>query len=144
MRVMLDTNVLISGMAFHGPERRLLDAILRNDHVLVLCQQTEIETETVLLRKFSASERFLENFLRLFRVERVSLPSRVDIEQARALIRDSKDAPILAAAIIAQPDIFVTGDKDFHTPEVKKLIPVQTASQALRSLKERDKEGSDG
>ena len=25
MRVMLDTNILISGMVFHGPERRLLE-----------------------------------------------------------------------------------------------------------------------
>lgn len=62
-----------------------------------------------------------------------------EIEQARSFIRDPKDAPILAAAITARPDMFVTGDKDFHTPEVKKLIPVQTTSQALRSLKERDK-----
>lgn len=134
MRVMLDTNVLVSGMVFHGPERRLLDTILKNDHVLVLCEQTEREAEMVLLRKFSVSERFLQNFLRLFRVERVSLPSQAAIEEARSLIRDPKDAPILAAAIIARPDLFVTGDKDFHTPEVKKLIPVQTTSRIIDSL----------
>lgn len=134
MKVMLDTNVLISGMVFHGPERRLLDTILKNDHVLVLCEQAEREAETVLLRKFSVSERFLQNFLRLFRVERVSLPSLAEIERVRGLIRDPKDAPILAAAIIARPDLFVTGDKDSHTPEIKKLIPVQTTSQALGSI----------
>lgn len=27
MRIMLDTNILISGMVFRGPERRLLDTI---------------------------------------------------------------------------------------------------------------------
>lgn len=134
MRVMLDANVLLSGMVFHGPERRLLDTILKNDHVLVLCEQTETEAEMVLLRKFSVSKRFLKNFLRLFQIERLSLPSWTEIEKARSLIRDPKDAPILAAAIIARPDLFVTGDKDFHTPEVKKLIPVQTTSQALGSL----------
>ncbi len=134
MRVMLDTNVLISGMVFQGPERRLLESILKNDHVLVLCEQTETEAQMVLLRKFSISERFLKNFLQLFRLERVPLPSRAEIEKARSLIRDPKDAPILAAAITARPDLFVTGDKDFHTPEVKKLIPVQTTSQALASL----------
>lgn len=134
MRVMLDTNVLISGMVFQGPERRLLESILKNDHVLVLCEQTETEAEMVLLRKFSISERFLKNFLQLFRLERVPLPLRADIEKACGLIRDPNDAPILAAAITARPDVFVTGDKDFHTPEVKKLIPVQTASQALNSL----------
>ncbi|NPV30209.1 MAG: PIN domain-containing protein [Firmicutes bacterium] len=71
MRVMLDTNVLISGMVFQGLERRLLESILKNDHVLVLCEQTETEAEMVLLRKFSISERFLKNFLQLFRIERL-------------------------------------------------------------------------
>lgn len=88
----------------------------------------------VLLRKFSVSKRFLKNFLRLFQVERLSLPSQAEIEKARSPIRDPKDAPILAAAIIARPDLFVTGNKDFHASEVKKLIPVQTTSQALCSL----------
>lgn len=134
MRVMVDTNVLISGMVFHGPERRLLDTIRKSDHVLVLCEQTEREAETVLLSKFSVSESFLQNFLRLFRVERVSLPSRAEIEKFCSLIRDPKDAPILAAAVTARPDLFVTGDKDFHTAEVKALIPVQTCSRALNSL----------
>lgn len=134
MRVMLDTNVLISGMVFHGPERRLLETILKNGHVLVLCEQIETEAEMVLLRKFSVPERFLQKFLGMFPVEQISLPSRAEIEKARSLIRDPKDAPILAAAITARPDLFVTGDKDFPTPEVKKLIPVQTTSQALNTL----------
>ncbi len=134
MRVMLDTNVLVSGMVFQGPERQLLETILKNDHALVLCKQTETEAKMVLLRKFSVSKKFFKNSLRPFRLERVPLPSRAEIERACGFMRDPKDAPILAAAITARPDLFVTGDKDFHTPEVKKLIPVQTTSQALNSL----------
>lgn len=111
-----------------------METILKNDHVLVLCEQTETEAEMVLLRKFSVSERFFKNFLRLFRLEQVPLPSRMEIEKAHNLIRDPKDTPILVAAMIAKPDLFVTGDKDFHTPEVKKLIPVQTTSQTLNSF----------
>lgn len=87
-----------------------------------------------LLRKFSISERFLKNFLQLFRLERVPQPSRVEVEKAHKLIRDPKDAPIPAAAMMAGRDLFVTGDKDFHTPEVKTLTPVLTTSQALESL----------
>lgn len=34
-------------------------------------------------------------------------------------IRDRKDYPILASAIIAEVDIFVTGDKDFFALEVE-------------------------
>ncbi|MDK2888814.1 hypothetical protein G7K71_07830 [Desulfofundulus sp. TPOSR] len=46
MRVMLDTNVLISGMVFSGPERRLLE-VIREDHVLVVDDFLLAETREV-------------------------------------------------------------------------------------------------
>ncbi|HSW09757.1 MAG TPA: hypothetical protein VLK32_02515 [Bacillota bacterium] len=35
MRVMVDTNILISGMVFDGSERRLLD-VIRKRHIVVV------------------------------------------------------------------------------------------------------------
>jgi predicted nucleic acid-binding protein len=70
----------------------------------------------------------------MFCIEWIPIPSLTETEKFRTLIRDPKDIPILAAAVSAKPDLFVTDDKDFHTPEVKKLIPVYTATQALNSL----------
>ena len=70
----------------------------------------------------------------MFSIEWIPISSSIETEKLKTLIRDPKDIPILAAAVSAKPDLFVTGDKDFHTPEVKKLIPVYTATQALNSL----------
>ncbi len=73
MRVMLDTNALISGMVFRGPERLLLEAICKS-HTLVVTDYLLAEATEVLVRKFPGRERLLDELLRLFRVERIPLP----------------------------------------------------------------------
>jgi uncharacterized protein len=50
------------------------------------------------------------------------------IEKAKLLIRDPKDAIILASVIDAKPDIFVSGDLDFHTLDVRALINVMNTT----------------
>jgi predicted nucleic acid-binding protein len=35
-------------------------------------------------------------------------------------IRDKKDYPILASAIIADVDVFITGDKDFSAVDIER------------------------
>ncbi|MEW6547650.1 MAG: PIN domain-containing protein [Bacillota bacterium] len=59
MRVMLDTNVLISGMVFRGPERRLLE-VIRTSHTLVVNDYLLVEATEVLARKFPGREGLLD------------------------------------------------------------------------------------
>jgi len=49
-------------------------------------------------------------------------------------IRDQKDLPILVSAMVAQPDIIVTGDLDFHTPEIQEHFTVMTPGDFLRTF----------
>jgi predicted nucleic acid-binding protein len=49
-------------------------------------------------------------------------------------IRDEKDIPILVSIVIAEPDILITGDKDFHTDEIKEYISVYTPSDFFRDF----------
>lgn len=49
-------------------------------------------------------------------------------------IRDPADLPILASAMLAQPDILVTGDNDFHTPEIQEYFTVLTPADFLKSF----------
>ncbi len=49
-------------------------------------------------------------------------------------IRDSEDLPILISAIIAKSDIFVTGDKDFHTEEIQESLYVCTPADFLSNF----------
>jgi predicted nucleic acid-binding protein len=49
-------------------------------------------------------------------------------------IRDIADLPILVSVMVAQPDIVVTGDHDFHTPEILEHFTVLSPSDFLRSF----------
>lgn len=55
-------------------------------------------------------------------------------------IRDEKDIPILVSAAIAQPDILVTGDRDFHTPEIQAHFVVYTPADFLRAFYQLDQD----
>jgi len=52
MRIMLDTKVIVSGLAFAGNERELLNAIYYNNATLILSEYVVLETKAVLNRKF--------------------------------------------------------------------------------------------
>jgi len=135
MRVMLDTNVLISGMVFRGPERRLLE-VIRRSHTLVVTDYLLAEAREVLARKFPGREGLLDALLQSFRVERLPLPPIGKVREASHHLRDPKDAAVLASALQACPEVFVSGDKDLHTPEVLALIRVCSTKQALALLEQ--------
>lgn len=46
--------------------------------------------------------------------------------------RNEKDLAILVSAIIAHPDMLVTGDYDFHTNEIREYFAVYTPAEFLQ------------
>lgn len=134
MRIMLDTNILISGMVFRGPERRLLEVIHQHRLTLVINSYIVEETKEVLRRKFPAHVLAFDKLLSLLNVEYIPMPSPASLAKVRPIIRDPKDAVILASAIEARPDIFVSSDLDLHTPEVGSFIEVMTTTEVLKHL----------
>jgi len=53
-------------------------------------------------------------------------------------IRVKKDTSILVSAILAEPDIMISGDKDFHTQEIREYFTVYTPADFLRDLDHRN------
>lgn len=49
-------------------------------------------------------------------------------------IRDSDDLPILVSALIAEPDMLVTGDQDFFTAEIREYLVVYSPTDFLRNF----------
>ena len=118
MRVMVDTNVLVSAIVF--PNARM-DAVIYKaavDHELVLSSYILDELLDVTRRKFPSKVADVETFLTRLPYELVYTPP----EQKAGLfaIRDADDYPVLYSAIIAGIDIFVTGDDDFAAVEIEK------------------------
>lgn len=107
MRVFFDTNVLISGLMGHGLCHDLLDRCLIG-HTVLLGAPVREELRRVLVSKFRVpADLWDELDLRLREFEQAP-PATVPLNVS---ISDPDDAPILACAVVAKADAFVTGDK---------------------------------
>lgn len=108
MRILIDTNILISAILF--PKSLIAKTLLyiTDNHSIVFCDQNISELREVLRRKKPDKLPDAEVLLAEFSYELI--PAAYHAEK---LIRDAKDQPILNAAIIADVDVILTGDKGF-------------------------------
>ncbi len=126
MRVMIDTNVLISALLFPKSRvSRVLEGIA-SGHTLVLASFVVEELRAVVERKFPAKVSTVERMLDRMSYEWACTLRQ--IEPGMFEIRDAKDYPVLYTAMTNGVDILVTGDKDFA--EVRVDMPrIMTPSQ---------------
>lgn len=114
MRVLIDTNVLISAAlsATGTPFQAYIKAASYPNRGLI-CEQNVDEMKRIFYKKFPNRLAALDKFLSvaLMTLELVLIPT--DESDFEKQIRDVKDRPILRAAIDAKADILLTGDKDF-------------------------------
>ena len=112
MRVMLDTNILISALLFPSERMNLLISKIIAEHRLVLSSYVVDELLEVIARKFSRKIRTVELLLHRLPYEFVSTPE--EPERGLFEIRDEDDYPVLYSAVTADVDVLVTGDRDFE------------------------------
>ena len=110
MRLLLDTNVLVSAVLFGGLPEGLVEQAFRGEYELVTNEAVLDEFEEVLRESFAR-------------------PPLV----ARALREELASIP-LAAALGGHADAIVTGDKDLLDLGAYEGMPVLTTRQALAKL----------
>ena len=115
MRVMLDTNILVSMIIFPG--KMFLDMMenIIKHHKLVLSSYVLEELSDVVVRKFPKREKAFKKFLAAIPYEKFITPQDMDLSLFE--IRDAMDYPVLYSAIVAKTDVLITGDKDILTVE---------------------------
>lgn len=123
MRVLIDTNVLISAaLSANGvPYQAYVKAVTYPNHGLI-CEQNVDEMKRIFNKKFPNRLAALDRFLSvaLLTMELVPIPTDEDIAELQ--IRDVKDRPILRAAMKAGADVLLTGDKDFLESGLEKPV----------------------
>jgi putative PIN family toxin of toxin-antitoxin system len=119
MRIMLDTNILISTFVFQSATMHKLIDLITDGHTIVLPSYAIEELKIVVKRKFPAKYMFLDEFLRELPFELAYTPDIINADNY-PYIRDQKDLPILVSAINEDVDILITGDKDFSDIEIEK------------------------
>lgn len=128
MKIMIDTNVIISAILFpKGKAAQAFQKAVSVPYEPIVCDYIVDELRRKFTEKFPEDKEQLNEFLNgMFKsVEVVTTPKgRVGAEEK---IRDVKDRPILRAALHEDVELFVTGDKDFLESAVKKPKIISTS-----------------
>lgn len=128
MRVLIDTNVLISAAlsASGTPFRAYVKAASYPNHGLI-CEQNVDEMKRIFNKKFPNRLASLDRFLSVALMTLELVPIPTDEHSLETQIRDVNDRPILRAAIKANADILLTGDKDFLESGLENPIIITPA-----------------
>jgi putative PIN family toxin of toxin-antitoxin system len=118
MRLVLDTNVLVSGLLYPGgPPSRLVKAWRAGAFDLVISdfvidELTRIWTH--LASRLKASPNDLADFIDTIglRAELLRIDATMLAQASTAGLRDPDDLPVLALLIGSGADYLITGDKD--------------------------------
>lgn len=118
MRVMIDTNILISVLLFPSRQMNALIYKITTEHQLVLSSYVVDELLNVVRRKFKDKLEAADLLLSQLPYELVYTPAQP--KPGLFEIRDERDYPVLYSAITGDVDVFVTGDKDFDELELER------------------------
>lgn len=118
MRIMVDTNVLISLLVLSSKKMNRMMECIFMDHQLVLSSYIVEELKDVVRRKFAGKVGAVDTLLAKMNYEYVYTPDILD--ETLFEIRDVKDYPVLYTAMLEDVDILVTGDNDFRDVDVEK------------------------
>ena len=135
MRVVLDTNTVISGLISpNGPPRHLLDGARQQRFTWFTSAALLAELLDVLSRnKFSkrlsqAGLTAMGIVAELQAIAQIAVPATV----LRVIEQDPDDDQVIACAVAAQADIIVSGDKHLHNlGEYYQGIRIATAARAV-------------
>ena len=119
MRIMIDSNIIFSAALYRkGEIAFLLEEILRRFQVCI-CDFSIEELQIVMQKKFPSRIDEMEDFLNELTYEFIYTPKKINVKNM-PYVRDKKDYPILAAAIAADVDVLLSGDKDLLTVDIDR------------------------
>ena len=111
MRVLLDTNVIVSAVTTRGLCADVFRAVLAA-HELVTCAQVLQEVRRILGMKFDVPEQLIAEYLELIGQDAI-VAEPEDLPDLP--IQDRDDVAIVAAAIGAKAEVLVTGDHELQS-----------------------------
>jgi putative PIN family toxin of toxin-antitoxin system len=137
MRLVLDTNVVMSGLLWRGKPYQLLQAIRRQHPGLqiysspvLLEELTEVISRPAFIKQLALIGKTAPEVLADY-LEVVELVEPLEVP---AIVRDPDDDHVLACATTAQADLIVSGDKDLLDLHQYQGIPILTPAEALQRI----------
>jgi len=132
MKLVLDTNILVSAFFWGGNPRKVLERSIEGLDQLVVCKEMLDEITRVLRRpKFAVDPALTEYFVKAIHEIAQSVVLTQPFPQ---LCRDFDDNKILACALAGQVDVIVSGDEDLLVLKTTQNIKILTASEYLKLI----------
>lgn len=117
MKVLIDTNVLISAFVFGGIAGQLLDKIFSSDIEILVSDYVDKEFKEKLKQKLPDKA---ENVYELYHELPIIFCNSTN--DKLGLLRDKKDIPVLSDAIFNHADAIISGDKDFLDADIENPL----------------------
>lgn len=134
MRVVLDTNVVVSALVWGGTPDRLIQAAIDGEIDLATSPALLSELRAVLARphlagRLAQNQSTVEQAIDLY--ERLALQVS-PLATPRVVAADADDDHVLACALAADADLIVSGDKRHLLPLGSyQHIPIVSAAEAV-------------
>ena len=136
-RIVIDTNVVLSGLLWRGPPYDLLTYVSQNSSMQLFSSQVLLDELADVLTRPSPAKR-LKLINKTAREVLADYVRAVTVLQppplAQPVCRDSDDDEVLALALLAQAQAIVSGDNDLLVLQRFEGIVIITAAQALQQL----------
>ena len=133
IKVVLDTNVYISGFLFGGNSREILNLITEGKLQLFISDDILLELKGVLQReKFDIPLDIIHHIIN--EIEIVS-ELVVPLDKHDVVDRDPDDNIIIDCAVFSNSDFIITGDKDLLVLGSYKNIKIVSPSDLLDLIK---------
>lgn len=136
MRIVLDTNIVLSGVLWRGTPYQLLTLVKQTSTLQLVSSPVLLEELADVLTRQQCTKRLsaigqsgaqvLADYLQVVElVEPVNIPPTS---------RDPDDDAILACALAAHADLIVSGDADLLVLKQFQDIHIVTAAQAIQRI----------
>jgi putative PIN family toxin of toxin-antitoxin system len=128
MRIVVDTNVIVSALVFGGLPRKVLELAAEGVCAIYFSALIQAEVERILEEKFGWSRKEIGARCRLV----WSWGTRVLPEASLTVITDDPDDDrILECAVAAHAQAIISGDRHLLRLDSFQSIPIQTPRQFL-------------
>lgn len=136
MRIVLDTNAVMSALLWRGPPYRLLDAIRQRPRLQLYSSPVLLEELAEVLTRPSATKQLnaIGKAARDVLPDYILAIELIEPAELPRVVRDPDDDHVLACALAARADLIVTGDNDLLDLNAYQDIQIVTAAEALRRI----------
>lgn len=140
MRIVLDTNVVLSALLWRGTPYQLL-TILRaqSEHQLfsspvLLEELAGVLTRTSIIKRLDLIKQSVPSVLADYTA---AVTSVEPLTVPRVVLTDPDDDHVLACALAARAELIVSGDRDLLTLGQYQQIPILLPNDALATIMQR-------